>query len=69
MPEDWQSRWTDFAKALVKYQRKGKNEHDDAPDALTGVVEVINGEVKGKHYVRVGNKRRFGLQKQVVSEQ
>lgn len=61
MPEDWQSRWADFAKAIVKYQRKGKNEHDDAPDALTGVVEVINGEVKGKQYVRVGNKRRFGL--------
>lgn len=61
MPEDWQQRWPEFVKAITKYQRKGKNDHDDAPDALTGVVEVVNGEVKGKQYVRIGNKRNFGL--------
>ena len=42
MPVDWQVRWKDFAKAILRYQREGKNEHDDAPDALTGVAEKIN---------------------------
>lgn len=61
MPEDWKSRWPDFSKAVEKYQRKGKNDHDDAADALTGLVEVINGEVKGKQKIKIGNKRLFGL--------
>jgi predicted phage terminase large subunit-like protein len=38
-PVNWEDRWPDFAYALRKYQREGKNEHDDAPDALTGVYE------------------------------
>jgi predicted phage terminase large subunit-like protein len=38
-PIDWEDRWPDFAKAINKYQREGKNDHDDAPDALTGVYE------------------------------
>lgn len=38
-PVNWEDRWPDFAKAIKKYQREGKNEHDDAPDALTGVYE------------------------------
>ena len=38
-PVNWEDRWPDFAKAIRKYQREGKNEHDDAPDALTGVYE------------------------------
>ena len=42
MPMDWQVRWKDFAKAILRFQREGKNEHDDAPDALTGVAEKIN---------------------------
>lgn len=42
MPIDWQERWKDFAKAILRFQREGKNEHDDAPDALTGVAEKIN---------------------------
>ena len=42
MPTDWKERWKDFAKAILRYQREGKNEHDDAPDALTGVAEKIN---------------------------
>lgn len=39
LPVDWAERWPDFAEALGKYQKEGKNEHDDAPDALTGVYE------------------------------
>lgn len=38
-PVNWQDRWPDFARAVTRYQREGKNEHDDAPDALTGVYE------------------------------
>lgn len=38
-PVNWQDRWPDFAKDLTKYQKEGKNAHDDAPDCLTGVYE------------------------------
>ena len=38
-PVNWEDLWPDFARAIRKYQREGKNEHDDAPDALTGVYE------------------------------
>lgn len=38
-PANWEDRWPDFAMAIKRYQREGKNEHDDAPDALTGVYE------------------------------
>lgn len=38
-PVNWMDRWPDFATAITRYQREGKNEHDDAPDALTGVYE------------------------------
>lgn len=39
LPVNWEDRWPDFAMAIKRYQREGKNEHDDAPDALTGVYE------------------------------
>jgi predicted phage terminase large subunit-like protein len=38
-PVNWRDRFPDFATAISKYQREGKNAHDDAPDALTGVYE------------------------------
>ena len=38
-PVNWQDRWPEFATTITRYQREGKNEHDDAPDALTGVYE------------------------------
>ena len=38
-PVNWEDRFPEFAKDIKKYQREGKNEHDDAPDALTGVYE------------------------------
>ena len=47
-PEGWEKKYKAFYKAISTYQRKGKNAHDDAPDALTGFVEMINGDVKGK---------------------
>lgn len=38
-PANWEDRFPDFADALKRYQREGKNAHDDAPDTLTGVYE------------------------------
>ena len=61
MPADWQQRWPEFAQHIRKYQRKGRNDHDDAEDALTGFVEIINGDVKGKKKARIGKKSRLGL--------
>lgn len=40
-PDDWATRWPDFYEAMVSYQREGKNAHDDAPDAVTGIAETI----------------------------
>ena len=42
-PENWKDRWPELYTALIKYQKEGKNEHDDAPDALTGICEHISG--------------------------
>ena len=39
MPEDWERKWPSYYDAMTTYQRKGKNAHDDAPDATTGLVE------------------------------
>lgn len=39
MPSGWQRLFPEFAKAIMGYMKVGKNEHDDAPDALTGTVE------------------------------
>lgn len=38
-PVNWEDRWADFARDIKKYQKEGKNEHDDAEDCLTGVYE------------------------------
>lgn len=40
-PYNWKDKWPDVYEALSKYQKEGKNEHDDAPDALTGIAESI----------------------------
>ena len=39
---DWMYKWPDFYEDVTRYQRDGKNAHDDAEDALTGVVECMN---------------------------
>jgi predicted phage terminase large subunit-like protein len=41
MPVGWESKFPDFATQLLGYQRKGKNEHDDAPDVLAGIYERV----------------------------
>lgn len=40
-PTNWMDRWPEYYDAMVKYQKEGKNAHDDAPDATTGVAEMV----------------------------
>lgn len=41
-PINWKDKWPDYYKAMTEYQRLGKNKHDDAPDATTGIAEKLN---------------------------
>ncbi len=41
-PRDWEEKYDEFYKALVSYNREGKNKHDDAPDVVTGIAERVN---------------------------
>lgn len=40
-PDGWRNRWPELYQSLMTYQREGKNAHDDAQDALTGIAEKI----------------------------
>ena len=44
-PVNWRDRWPEYHAAMTRYQREGKNKHDDAPDATTGVAEKITAPV------------------------
>ena len=50
-PKNWRDRWPEYYKDMNKYQREGKNAHDDAQDATTGIAEKISkGKVKLKTF-------------------
>lgn len=53
-PVNWKDLWPDFAEDIMKYQKEGKNAHDDAADALTGVYE--NPKPKGINKLNRGLK-------------
>lgn len=38
-PKNWMDKYPEFANAMIKYQKEGKNANDDAPDCITGVYE------------------------------
>ena len=57
MPINWRYKWPEYYKDMMRYQKEGKNKHDDAPDATTGVAEQFIGKSK----VKVGNKSRIGV--------
>lgn len=38
-PRGWEKRWPRFYNAISSYKKEGGNEHDDAPDCLTGTFE------------------------------
>jgi len=46
-PKNWAILWPQFYNDMVNYQRQGKNAHDDAPDACTGIVEKYCGVYNG----------------------
>lgn len=46
-PHNWKHRFPEYYETMMKYQKEGKNKHDDAPDATTGIAEKIN---KGEIY-------------------
>lgn len=45
-PEGWRNRWPELYDSFAKYQKEGKNMHDDAEDALTGVAEDLSIGIK-----------------------
>lgn len=49
-PENWHNKWPELYKDLMTYQREGKNAHDDAPDALTGIGEKMGTGIIIKTY-------------------
>lgn len=53
-PEGWERLWPKFYKALTSYRKdnKKRNQHDDAPDCLTGVYEM---------HARKSNSRKIKL--------
>ncbi|MBO7156940.1 MAG: phage terminase large subunit, partial [Clostridia bacterium] len=41
-PVNWRDKWSELYSHLMKYQKEGKNAHDDAEDALTGIAEDLS---------------------------
>ncbi|AIQ45609.1 terminase [Paenibacillus sp. FSL R7-0273] len=41
-PVNWRDRWPEYYGAMTSYQKEGKNKNDDAPDATTGLAEMID---------------------------
>ena len=38
-PVGWDKMWPEFYRDITSYMKVGKNDHDDAPDCLTGTIE------------------------------
>ena len=58
-PNNWAELWPEFYNAVAIYQKEGKNKHDDAPDALTGIIE--RGNLNTSYKVGNVSASRFGL--------
>lgn len=56
-PVGWADRFPEFAEEIRKYQREGKNAHDDAADALTGVYE----NPKPKGFTKLNRNIKGGI--------
>ena len=55
-PEGWERMWPEFAAALGTYRKEAKRgQHDDAPDALTGVFEMHSRKLQSGGGVRMVN--------------
>ena len=42
-PFNWAKRWSEFYKHITRYQKKGKNAHDDGADVLAGIYDKTVG--------------------------
>ena len=51
-PVNWRDRWPEYYEAMASYQKEGKNKHDDAPDATTGVAERTSQRKSGISVLR-----------------
>lgn len=41
-PHNWNDKWPEYYKAMITFQKEGKNKNDDAPDATTGIAESLS---------------------------
>lgn len=58
-PSGWKTKHPEAYEFFSKYQRKGKNAHDDLADAITGVVEMtVKGNQKMQKGGTIHGKRR-----------
>ena len=58
-PVDWAKRWPAYYEAMTRYQRKGKNPHDDAPDGTTGLAELVQNGA-GRRKMKFGYRALMG---------
>lgn len=56
-PKGWERKWPKFHSALMSYRKENnkRTTHDDAPDCLTGCVEMKLRGIK-KHKIRLKNR-------------
>lgn len=57
-PKGWNKMWPNYYVDMNKYQRKGKNKHDDAPDATTGLSELIQAYIENKMQEKSSNNKK-----------
>ena len=57
-PMGWDRKWPELYRALSGYQRRGRNAHDDAPDALTGLAECAQGKLSTRTHRANGKGAR-----------
>ena len=58
MPLNWQTKYPDFYKQVISYQRRGKNKHDDAVDVLASIYESVTSERRPEVIDKRGSRLR-----------
>ena len=64
MPKGWRTRFPEFYKQVMSYQRKGKNAHDDSVDVLAAIYESIT--ARGKPRIITEADLGFGRTQRTV---
>jgi predicted phage terminase large subunit-like protein len=60
-PADWDQRWPDFHLDVITFKKEGTNDHDDAPDTLTQIVEEMATDIVDKQTAsEMAARRRSG---------